>query len=397
MPLNLDKTVLHPDIQQFIVSNTGKDSNALALSKNPCPEADWKEILNQIAARTKASTKLPTWFDAPNIIWPAKVSVEQTSSEITAVYKSNLVSGKSLIDLTGGFGVDDYYFAQKMQSVVHCEINTELSSIAAHNFKQLQVANIECMAGDGMAILQQSPMPFDWIYIDPSRRHDAKGKVFLLSDCMPDVPKYLNTMFSFADNILIKVSPLLDITAGLSELKNVKAIHIVAVKNEVKELLWLLEKNYSGTIAIKTVDLAHNGRYHFDFVLEAQPDASYSVPMDYLYEPNAAIMKSGGFDAVSGQYGIGKLHRHSHLYTSDTLIADFPGRTFKIDAVLPYNKNELKKLGSKANVTVRNFPETVESLRRKWKITDGGDAYYFFTTNIMNEKIVLLCAKIVEK
>jgi hypothetical protein len=389
------KNLLLPEIQQFIVSRTGMDSGRLALSKNPFPDADWKEIVNQVAARTKAKDKLPGWFNTRNIVWPTKISVEQTSSEITADYKSKLVSGKKLIDLTGGFGVDDYYFAKRMETVVHCEINPELSAIAAHNFKQLQVKNIEFHAGDGTVIIKQLNQKFDWIYVDPSRRTDAKGKVFLLKDCLPEVPENLDLYFSFADNIMVKTSPLLDISAGLNELKHVRTIHVIAVKHEVKELLWVLEKGYAGNIEIKTVDLLKDAENKFGFIPEDLHAVSYSLPLNYLYEPNSAIMKSGGFDAVSASFSIAKLHKHSHLYTSYLIIDDFPGRTFRIAEVLQYDKSTMKKLaGTKANVTARNFPENVETLRKKWKISDGGHAYYFFTTNTNNEKIVLLCAKI---
>lgn len=387
--------LLHPEIQAFIAANTGADVNTLALAGNPFPGTDWKAILNQIAARTKAKDKLPTWFSAKDIIWPEKTSVEQTSSETTAAYKSNLISGKSLIDLTGGFGVDDFYFSKKVEWVVHCEINPELSAIARHNFRQLNAANIECRPGDGNEILKGLNRKFDWIYIDPSRRNDAKGKVFMLKDCLPNVPENIDDYFSAAGKILIKVSPLLDIAAGLSELRHVKTVRVVAVRNEVKELLWELKKDYSGPIAIKAVDLSKETKTGFEYTWDAAYDAAYSRPMDYLYEPNAAIMKSGGFDAVSSIFGVGKLHRHSHLYTSGKPIDNFPGRIFSIVERMPYNKAEMKKIaGTKANVTVRNFPESVESLRKKWKLADGGDRFYFFTTDVDNEKIVLLCAKI---
>ncbi len=386
--------LLHPEIQRFIVSNTGTDAGKLALSKNPFPDTDWKAIINQIAARSKAREKLPTWFNTSNILWPAKISVEQTSSEITAAFKSGLIDGKTLIDLTGGFGVDDHYFAQKLQSVVHCEINPELSRIAKYNSEMLQTRNIEFFAGDGTEILKRLDRRFDWIYIDPSRRNDAKGKVFLLKDCLPDVPGNLDFYFSYADRILVKVSPILDISAGISEFKQVKTVFIVAIRNEVKELLWLLEKGYSGGISVVAVDLANDSQ-RFEFALNQTYAVFFAQPSQYLYEPNAAVMKSGGFDAVSQEFNVAKLHGHSHLYTSENLIDAFPGRIFKITETVSYNKTGMKKLsGTKANVTTRNFPESVEALRKKWKITDGGNVFYFFTTNSNNEKIVLLCAKI---
>ncbi|MFN3754077.1 THUMP-like domain-containing protein [Flavobacterium sp.] len=391
----MDQSILSEAIQSFINQNINADVNQLALQKNKFPNADWTSILNQIAAKQKAKTKLPTWFDTENIIYPSKISVEQTSSERTAEYKSQLVSGEILIDLSGGFGVDDFYFAQKVKQVIHCEINEELSEIVEHNFKHLNVSNIECISGDSYDILKSKNETLNWIYIDPSRRNDSKGKVFMLKDCLPNVPENIDFYFGFSPNIMIKTAPLLDITAGLSEMKNVKAIHIVAFENEVKELLWILEKDYAKSITIFTVNLLKNETETFSFELDTENQAHFGLPQKYLYEPNAAIMKSGGFDVVSTQFKLDKLHQHSHLYTSETLI-NFPGRRFEIQQIIGYNKNEMKPFleNQKANITTRNFPDSVESIRKKWKIKDGGNLYCFFTTDANNNKIVLLCSKL---
>ena len=392
----MDFKILNPEIQQFIDSQLGVSIPQLALQKNPFPDIEWITIVNQIEAKAKARTKLPTWYNAVNILYPSKISVEQTSSERTAEYKSSLLNGSSLIDLTGGFGVDDYFFAKTMKRVTHCEINSDLSDIVKHNFKQLRVTNIDCIAGDSSTTLQSSTEKWDWIYIDPSRRNDAKGKVFMLKDCLPNVPENLDLYFEKSDAILIKTAPLLDLVAGLSELQNVKTIHIVALENEVKELLWELHKNYYGAISIKTVNLIKDKTDTFEFELNAEAtEANYSLPKHYLYEPNSAIMKSGGFNEISSQYQLDKLHKHSHLYTSNELI-DFPGRIFEIKHVIPYTKKEIKihLENSKHNLTTRNFPETVENIRKKWKIKDGGDSYCFFTTDMNNDKIVLLCNKL---
>jgi hypothetical protein len=391
----MDKSLLSAEIQEFINSNATADVAKLALQKNPFPEADWTAILNQVAAKQKARAKLPTWFNASGIVYPPKISVEQTSSEKTAQYKAGLVSGKSLIDLTGGFGVDDFYFAQRINEVIHCEINPGLSDIVAHNIQQLQVGNIRCITGDSTEILANLNRKFDWIYIDPSRRNDAKGKVFMLRDCLPNVPGLLDFYFGFSSNILIKTAPLLDISAGLSELENVKAIHILALENEVKELLWVLEKNYSGPIKIVTCNLAKGQAEEFAFEYDSLFTPNYGMPKKYLFEPNAAIMKSGGFDAITKYFAVEKLHQHSHLYTSDNVF-DFPGRIFEIKDCIQYNKHNMKSFleGKKANIATRNFPETVESIRKKWKINDGGTLYCFFTTDANNDKIVLLCSKL---
>ena len=389
------QVLLSPEIQEFIIEKTGQDGAKLALSKNPFPEVDFKILLNQIAARTKSKIKLPTWFECKNCIYPSKISMEQTSSEITALYKSELIDGNSLIDLSGGFGVDDYYFSKKVTQVIHCEMDAELSSIVNHNFEQLQRNNIICIAGDSTATLENLNQKFDWIYVDPSRRNETKGKVFMLQDCLPNIPGLQEFYFQFASKILIKTAPLLDITAGLNELQNVKTIHIVAVENEVKELLWEIHQGYIGSITINTINFNKYKRETFQFQCNSDSDYNLGLPKKYLYEPNSAILKSGGFKEVATQFLLDKLHQHSHLYTSDYLI-DFPGRVFEISTTIPYSNKEmaLHFENKKVNITLRNFPDTVDNLRKKWKIKEGGNQYCFFTTDLNNNKIVLICTKI---
>ena len=392
----MDSSLLHPEIQKFITVNIGADSSKLALQKNPFPDVNWIAILNQIAAKTKAKDKLPTFFRAENIIYPSKISVEQTSSEKTASYKASLVSGDTIIDLTGGFGVDDLFFSKVMKKVIHCEIDEELSMLVQHNFEVLGIQNMQSELGDSYTYLNKKESKFDWIYIDPSRRNDTKGKVFMFKDCLPNVPELLSFYFTKSDNILIKTAPILDISAGLLELSNVKCIHIVAVDNEVKELIWELSKSFIGNIAVKTVNITKDKREEFSFELNSNNQfPNYDLPKKYLYEPNSAIMKSGGFDEIGIQYHLDKLHQHSHLYTSDEKI-DFPGRTFEVQEALSYAKSEMKSFleNKKANVTTRNFPYSVEEIRKKWKIKEGGNLYCFFTTDMNNHKIVLICTKI---
>ena len=392
----MDKSFLNKEVQDFIIANIGGDISSLALKKNPFPEVTYFDILNQIASKTKAKDKLPTFFKNTNIIYPAKISIEQTSSEIAAKYKSLIVAGENLIDLTGGFGIDDFYFAKQMKTVVHCEINTELSEIVKHNFEVLKVKNVDFKIADSLVILQSESRQFDWIYIDPSRRSGTKGKVFMLADCLPNVPENLNIYFNYSNNILIKTAPILDISAGIHELKNVKSVHIVAIENEVKELLWILEKDFTGEITIKTININKKNKEHFESIWNKIPESiEFSLPQKYLYEPNAAIMKSGSFLEVASYFKITKLHPFSHLYTSNEKI-EFSGRVFEIDICIPYNKIEMKKHfeNQKANIAIRNFKESVETIRKKYKIKDGGNRYCFFTTNANDEKIVLICTKI---
>lgn len=354
-----------------------------------------KELVAQLEAKKKCMQKLPTWFGTPGIYYPNKLHVEQTSSEKTASYKAQLIDGKTMIDITGGLGVDSFYFSKKMDAVFHCELNGSLSEIAAYNFEVLGATNITSIRTDGIQFLTDSNESMDWIYIDPSRRNEVKGKVFRFVDSLPNIPDNLNSLFEKTKKVLIKASPLLDISMGISELRFTKEVHVVAVHNEVKELLFILEHGHDSDIQIKTANLNDNHDEIYTFTIDGEKNAVAKLgePVTYLYEPNAAILKSGGFKSAGNAFGLKKLHGHSHLYTSDTLI-DFPGRRFKILDALPYRKKELRKfVGARANITTRNFPEAVAEIRKKFKIKDGGDDYLFFTTDLMGKLVVLSCAK----
>ncbi|WP_428740287.1 class I SAM-dependent methyltransferase [Tenacibaculum sp.] len=391
----MNKAILHTDIQNYIENHLKVNVEQLIFKGSPFEEVSVQELANQIVAKNKSEKKLPTWFQTKNIYYPPKLSIEQTSSEITANYKSILIKGDSIIDITGGFGVDCLAFSKHFEKVTHCEINKELSVIVSYNYKQLNIGNVDTVAEDGLEYLKRTSKTFDCIYVDPSRRNDAKGKVFLLSDCLPNVPENLDFLFTKSDTILIKNSPIFDITAAINELNFVKEIYVIAVKNEVKELLFLLKKEYKGEIEVKTVNLLKNNNQEFYFLLNSNSEVKYLLPQNYIYEPNAAILKSGGFNEVANQLNVAKLHQHSHLYTSETLVKDFPGRVFKINAIYHYNKKSLKKhiTVTKANITTRNFPKTVAQIRKETKLKDGGDTYLFFTTNINSELIVIDCEK----
>lgn len=392
----MNKALLNTEYQEYINDHLNSDIQGLVLNPNINTPFDFKDIINQIESKKKSKTKLPTWFNTSGIYFPNKLNIEQTSSEITAKYKSHLVSGDLLIDITGGFGIDAYFFSKVMNRVIHCEVSESLSEIVCHNYYKLQATNIQTVAADGLEFLKENNLKYNWIYIDPSRRHDLKGKVFYLKDCLPNVPENLDFLFEKCDNLLIKTSPLLDLSAGQKELKQIKAIYIVAVENEVKELLWVLEKNMVQDIAICSVNLTKTGNEYFSFLpnQEKHAIAKQSLPLKYLYEPNSAIMKSGAFNLISDRFRLFKLHTHTHLYTSNAII-NFPGRIFVVIEQHIYNKATMKKLNHhKANITLRNFSESVASIRKKFKITDGGHIYLFFTTTINDIRMVLVCEKV---
>ena len=392
----MNTAILNTNVQQFITENLKTDITKLILKGSPFSDVSIQELANQIVAKQKAEHKLASWFRTQQIYYPSKINIEQTSSEHTANYKSNLVNGASIIDITGGFGIDCFYFSKQFEAVTHCEINAELSTIVAHNFKQLKINNITTFSGDAFDFLRSTKEKFDCIYIDPSRRDAVKGKVFLLQDCIPNVPENIDFLFSKTNQILIKTSPILDITSAINELKFVKEVHVIAIHNEVKELLFLLDKEHSKTIEIKTVNIGKEETKNFHFTYKEDLYSEYSEPLSYLYEPNSAILKSGGFHQITNQLNVSKLQQHSHLYTADILL-DFPGRTFKIEQVLSYDKKKLKKLlpENKANITIRNFPKTVAQIRKETKIKEGGTIFIFFTTNFKNELTVLTCRKII--
>lgn len=392
----MNTLILNTEIQDFIDENLNSDISKLVLKGINFDNVTSQEIIEQIEAKLRCQKKLPTWFTTKNIYYPNKLNIEQTSSEKAAEYKASLVRGQSLIDLTGGYGIDSYYFAKQIDAVTHCEINDNLSEIVTHNCKSLNVGNINCLNENGIDALKRINKSFDWIYIDPSRRDDTKKKVFLISDCTPNIKTFQGLFLKYAKHVMIKTSPLLDITATLSDLKYVKEIHAIAINNEVKELLWILERDYDAEIEVKTVNLKKETTQNFSFRLneETNTDLQYSKPFTYLYEPNSAILKVGAFNSVGHKNNCLKLHKHSHLYTSNNLV-DFPGRHFKVEQVITFNKKEFSKLKiTKANVTTRNFPISVGDIRKKLKIKDGGDIYLFFTTNVENEKIIIVCSKI---
>lgn len=371
--------ILAREVQQYINNHLNDDVHKIAMAKSPFPEVNAKELAGQIAAKNKSVKKLPSWYHQEGIYYPPLLSVEQCSSESTAAYKASLVQGETLIDLTGGFGVDSLYFSKRLKSVVHCEINEELSGIAAHNAKALNQDNIQFLAGDGMAYLKDTKTPFDNIYIDPARRSQA-GKVFMLKDCTPDVVTHLDLLLSHSRRLIIKTAPLLDISAGLKELKNVTEVHVVSVRNECKELIWILENREAEQLKIICTTL-NDEQKSFSFFKGEEDTAAEILAADlqqYLYEPDAALLKGGAFNLIASRYGLQKLHSQTQLYTSAHVLPEFPGRRFRINRLLP--ATELKKEKDlRGNVIARNYQDKAENLVKKYRIRPDNYRFLIFT------------------
>ncbi len=371
------------------------------------PGVNVAEAVTHIQALQKLKDKAPSWYN-PALRFPPRISIEQASSDATAVFKASLVKGKSLVDLTGGLGIDARAFSQRFEHVVYLDQNPQLVALARHNFAILGAGNIEVLEGAAETFLENEKRHFDVCYLDPARRDAAGGRVFRLEDCTPDVLRLRPRLFARADRILLKTAPMLDIALALRQLETVQHVWVVSVDDEVKELLFLLENKavLSESVPIEAVNL---GKTPFRFVFARKEEeaaaAILSEPQTYLYEPPSTLFKAGAFHTFAQRYGLKKLHAHTHLYTSDALNPEAPGRVFYIRAVVKYDKktvaaalrtlavNEQQSTNNepplRANVAVRNFPDTAETVRKKVGLKDGGEVYLFAVTTGEGKKIVI--------
>ena len=381
--------------QQFIRENLNADVPTLALKKAPVG-TDVSLALRQIAARQLLQKKVPQWAENEDLLFPVHLSIEQCSSEAAAKYKAGLLDGQTFADLTGGLGIDTFYISQHFQQTDYVEMQTELCDLARHNFAILK-ADVKVLNETAEDYLKRCE-PKDCIFIDPARRDEHGRKTISISDCTPDVAALQDLLRQKAKRVLIKLSPMLDISKALEELCHVKEVHVVAVANECKELDLIMERDYQGEVHFVCVNLMTN-QQELCFTMAEERNSTTRLAegvMKYLYEPNPALMKAGCFKLLTACFDVYKLHRNSNLYTSDRLILDFPGRVFEVQDWAPYNKKVKSTLLAdvkKASVAVRNFPLSVAELRKNLKIADGDENYVFATTLKGEEKIIILTKK----
>ena len=427
--------------QEYIKQHRNDDVYRLALAKTP-EGVDLQYALQQISAYQILTKKVPSWAECDELIFPRQLSLEQSSSELTARYKAELIKefmGNqpfTHIDLTGGMGIDCYFIAQHTKNSHYVELNPELCQIAQHNFTHLN-PNISVHNTTAEEFLNQSTehrvqsteykvqitdnsiaeeakntnsQLSTLIYLDPARRGDHGQKLVSIADCQPNVIELLPQMFALTDKVVVKLSPMLDITRAIGELPHIEKLYVISVGNECKELLLFINKNYTDDTQICAINL--NSQQSTDdgqqttvntslltgtLANEASLTISHARAVGkYLYEPYAAHLKSGLYKTIAQQYGCEKLHQHSHLYTSAELNLDFPGRRFEVKEVVPFDKKSAKALFkslTKANLTTRNFPLTVSELRTQYKIKDGGETYIFATTLYDDSKVLVVCQK----
>ncbi len=370
----------------------------LALQAKRYPDIDMPYAIMQIKGRRIASEKFPEWYRNENIVYPAGISLEQSSSEKTAVYKSMLCEGESFADLTGGMGVDFSFMSRKFIRSFYVETQPELVSIAGNNFKALGLKGFEIINDTATAFLERTP-PLDTIYIDPSRRSYLGKKTVLIEDCSPNLMEIDSLLSEKARKVIIKLSPMLDISSALKKINNISQVHILSYNNECKELVFIKQDSSWKSPEFYCINILKDSTDTFSFnQTTANTGIEYSaIPGKYLYEPNASILKAGYYGLLSTNFGLKKLHPNSHLFTSDVRHINFHGRGFIINEILPYSKNRIRSIYkniSHANITVRNFPDTVDIIRKKTKIKDGGDIYIFATTLTDEKKVLIICEKI---
>lgn len=387
--------------KDFIKAHQNDEVTTLLLQAKKYPNLNIPDLVLQIKARQKAKVKLPEWSENDGIVFPKMLSVEQCSSEITAKFKASLVEGETLIDLTGGMGVDIAYMSKNFKKAFYNEQNIDLLDVTKYNFSALSIENVEFLSGNSVENIEQLNTNFSWIYLDPHRRDDTGSKVVRLQDCEPNILSIKDLLFEKTDNILLKASPMLDIDLAISDLGNVSNVYVVAVENEVKEVLFHLQSPLSVGeglgVRLHAINLSKNQPSELSFSKSQEKNATIKLgsPQQYLYEPNAAILKTGAFRFTAQHFDLQKIAPHSHLYTSEELVENFQGRTFKILAVCKLDKKEISKYltENKANITIRNFPLTVKQIREKLKLSEGGNEYLFATTDAQNQKIVIICRR----
>ncbi|GHN00020.1 hypothetical protein WSM22_15090 [Cytophagales bacterium WSM2-2] len=373
------KRLASNEVQEFLSLHEKDDEQQLLLKHKTILGIPAALIAQQLAGRRRAKDKLPLFYATKGIVYPPSLNLEQSSSDVTARFKTEVI-GREIVskaikgaDLTGGFGIDSFFLSKAVGSIDFVEPNQELLYLARHNHHLLGI-NIQYYNQTAEEFLATTSS-HDLIYIDPSRRDSKARKVSSLKDCSPNVTSLLPDLFDKADFILIKASPLLDLKQGILELSGVKKVFVVSVENDCKELLFFLQKGFASRPSIETYNLDAEGKikhsFHFTFEQEEEAISEFSPPQEYLYEPNASVLKAGAFKLVGGHFGLKKLHVNTHFYTSEVFQNNFPGRVFKIES--DFDVANLPD--RKANIITRNYPLSPDELKKKFKLKDGGENF----------------------
>ena len=394
--------------RRFIDAHRKEDVRALALQTVKDPAVDLSFALNQIKGWQIARKKIPSWAATDSILYPVHLSMEQCSSEQTARYKQQLCKrllehplvqhDTTLVDLTGGMGVDCSFMAKAFEHACYVERQETLCELAENNFPLLQLEKVKVVCADASEYLRTCP-PVTMFFLDPARRDDHGGRTYAVTDCTPDVLALKNLLLEKSDYVLLKLSPMLDWHQTVQLLGDVLEVHVVSVGNECKEILLLMSRKIQHPLQVFCVD----DDQVFCPIEESIGDRlKHPISSDdssmwrYLYEPNASIMNAGCFEALERQFSVMQIAANSHLFVSDQPVANFPGRSFEIIGMSTMNKQMLKAFLqglTKANIAVRNFPMSVADLRKKLRLKEGGDVYIFATTTADRQHILIKTRK----
>ena len=386
--------LISSDIQYYINQNLNSDINKILLKKSPFSDVSMQEIAQQIKGKKTAEKKFP-FLLKDGTVFPPNLNLEQASSQSTSEYKAQNLKGKSFLDLTCGFGIDAYFLSKNFDEVTLIEQNPDLIKIVKHNWKILGRKadfineNLEDFLGSLRQAQTDKKNSFDVIYLDPARRDQQNKKKFLLEDLSPNLLEIEEKLMSVSDKIIVKLSPLIDISYLISELQNITEIQIIAVRNEVKELVLIIENKEQRTkdnnVEIRCVNLeSDEPEFSFNFNDEKSAKSEFSESLNFLYIPNNSILKAGAFNIISEQFGLKKLHPNTHFYTSEDRVENFPGRVLAIEKI---ESGDLKK-GDQYNLISKNYPLKPEEIKKKYKLKDGGKDYLIFTQSI-NGKVIL--------
>ena len=397
-------TMKNEETIRFVREHREEDVRSLALQARRDGDIDLPWALDQIQGWQTARRKLPSWAAIDGIVYPHHLSMEQCSSQQTALYKCGIVERlplgchETLIDLTGGFGVDFAFMAKCCDHAIYVEQQEHLCTTAQHNFDLLGLNHARIIHGDAEEVLNSldSDPTHVLIYLDPARRDSNKARTYAIADCTPNVLELKERLMTAAHHVLVKLSPMLDWHKAVSDLgQSVAEVHIVSTGNECKELLILMTAGHEGEPDIYCVNDEQALTYSSSQG-EVPTLIADSEQARYLYEPNASIMKAGCFGLLTQRYPVKAVAPDSHLFVSSEPVKDFPGRSFAVTAVTTMNKKELAtalKGISRANVAVRNFPMTAQQLRQRLHLQDGGDCYLFGTTTAASQRVLYICKK----
>lgn len=379
--------ILKPHIQKFIRENQELDFRKISLQKSPFENVSSAELAQQIKGLQIAKYKFPFLSETPGIYFPPSLNLEQASSWTTAKYKSELINGTSIIDLTAGMGIDSYAFAQKFENVTSLEKNPELVEISNHNYKTLDQHNLNYHNFEFENYFKLNPeLRWDAIYLDPSRRIGSQRKV-ILEELEPNILYWIDQFFSKSETVLIKLSPLLDLKSAIEKIPSIHEIHIVAVRNEVKELLLICKNEMNPNPMVKAVNLeSEQPIFEFRWKDEVEAVSEFSTPGKFIYEPNSSILKSGAFKLTGQKFNLKKLHINSHLYTSDQCLETFPGKIFEVQNEIKNPKKEIEKQAF--HLLVKNYPLNTDAVRKKYKIKEGNDFTLIFTQSTSGKHIL---------